>query len=253
MTVQRILWAFLACRNKGSRLWGKPLQNLSIEKQISILDYLINGLKNRSEVAGIVLAISEGIENEIFIEYAKKHKIKFIIGDENDVLGRLVQCFSVCNATDALRITSESPFPALEYLEKALFDHINLDAALSTLDYVPDGSGFEIIQKYALQESHELGEDRHRSELCTLYIRENKDKYPVRYMLPSDVDKRPDLRLTVDYPEDLILARAVFDELSNTGVAYPKLSEIISFLETRTDLINLVDCFVEEGMKTMYR
>jgi spore coat polysaccharide biosynthesis protein SpsF len=253
MADQRRLWAFLACRNKGSRLWGKPLQNLSIGKQISILDYLINGLKNRLEVAGIVLAISEGVENKIFIEYAKKHNIKYIIGDENDVLGRLVQCFTVSGATDALRISTESPFPAFEYLDKAWSDHINSVVAISTLDHVPDGCGFEIIQKYALQESHQLGEDRHRSELCTLYIRENKDKYSVNYILPSVEDKRPDLRLTVDYPEDLIIARAVFDKLSNAGTTYPMLSEIISFLETRTDLISLVDCFVEDGMKTMYR
>lgn len=252
MVEQRKLWAFIACRNKGSRLWGKPLQNLSITKKISILTYLINGIKRNPEVAGIVLAISEGIENEIFMDFAKDLGLSYVIGDENDVLGRLVKCFSVCDATDVLRITSESPFPALEYLEGSWLDHISQDAAMSCLDHVPDGCGFEIITKKALTDSHKLGDARHRSELCTLYIRENREAFPVNQILPKSKDKRPDLRITVDNPEDLILARAVYGALSDGGESYPTLSKIITFLEERKDLIGLVDCFVEEGMKTMY-
>ena len=41
----RKLVAALACRINGSRLYGKPLQNLDIEKGISILDNIIGCLK----------------------------------------------------------------------------------------------------------------------------------------------------------------------------------------------------------------
>lgn len=253
MAQERKLWAFIACRNQGSRLWGKPLQNLSIDKNITILEYMVKAIKKQNEVEGIVLAISEGVENTTFIDMAEKLKVSYVIGDEDDVLGRLVKCFNICDATDALRITSECPFPAFEYLEQGWSEHINNDVAMSCLDFVPDGCGFEIITKRALTESHKLGDSRHRSELCTLFIRENRNKYLIQQIAPLSTDKRPDLRLTVDYPEDLIVARAVFEGLSSNGTQYPKLSEIIIFLEGRDDLVNLVDRFVDAGMKTMYQ
>jgi len=78
----------LACRNKGSRLYGKPLQNLDIEKDVCILDNIIGCLKNIQTIDDIVLGIAEGVENDVFVEYANKHNIRYIRGDKEDVLSR---------------------------------------------------------------------------------------------------------------------------------------------------------------------
>ena len=48
--------ACIACRNNSRRLYGKPLQLL---ENFSVLEYIINNLKQRTEIADIVLAISE--------------------------------------------------------------------------------------------------------------------------------------------------------------------------------------------------
>ena len=41
----RRLIAVLACRAEGSRLYGKPLQNLDPAKGVTILDQIISGIK----------------------------------------------------------------------------------------------------------------------------------------------------------------------------------------------------------------
>ena len=64
--MNRKLVAALACRNQGSRLYGKPLQNLDVENGIRIIDNIIQVLKKLSCIDSIVLGISEGKENEIF-------------------------------------------------------------------------------------------------------------------------------------------------------------------------------------------
>ena len=43
----RKLVAVLACRNGGSRLYAKPLQNLDQKKKISIIEDLIDTLKKK--------------------------------------------------------------------------------------------------------------------------------------------------------------------------------------------------------------
>ena len=57
MKFKKKLVAVLACRNDGTRLYGKPLQNLDIKKGVTILDYLIKNLKKFNFIKDIVIAI----------------------------------------------------------------------------------------------------------------------------------------------------------------------------------------------------
>ena len=68
----RKLVAALACRNQGSRLYGKPLQNLDVENGLRVIDNIIDGLKEIESIDSIVLAISEGEENKAFIKIAEE-------------------------------------------------------------------------------------------------------------------------------------------------------------------------------------
>lgn len=110
----RKLIAALACRNAGSRLYAKPLQNLDIEKGISVLQYMIDWVKTIPIISEIVLGISEGLDNLNYMTIAKENNILYIIGDEKDVLGRLIQCADRCQATDIFRLTTESPLLILK-------------------------------------------------------------------------------------------------------------------------------------------
>ena len=170
--MKRKLVASIACRNKGTRLYGKPLQNLDEKKGIRIIDNIISCLKEIKAIDEIVLGIAEGSENEIFKLIAKEKKIDFIIGDEQDVLSRLIKCGEKSKATDILRITSESPFLYFQSVDSLwdVYKRENLDAIFQ--DDIIDGCGFEIISLEALKISHLKGSKRHRSELCSLYIRE---------------------------------------------------------------------------------
>lgn len=248
----RKLVAALACRNDGTRLFGKPLQNIDLKKKITILDQIIFTLKQFPIIEEIVLGISNGPANIIFTQYALKHNIQYIIGDEEDVLQRLIQCGEKAQATDIFRVTTESPFIYYEAIEDAWKRHIQQSNEATFVDQVPDSSNFEIISLAALKRSHREGEDRHRSELCSLYIRENKDKFKVEILDVPPHFKRTDIRLTVDYPEDLIVCRAVYRQFEDLAPLIP-LSKIISFLDTQPDLLELTAPFCQEGYSTMYK
>lgn len=249
--MRRKLIAALACRNKGTRLYGKPLQNLSIEENLTILDNIIFGLKKLKCLEGIVLGVSDGIENKVFTEIALRHKIEQISGDETDVLSRLIKCCNKASGTDILRITSESPFPFLNSVGEAWLSHVKHSAQATFLDNVIDGCGFEIISLDALLISHSKGTERHRSELCSLYIRENEHEFNVRKLTPPEKLKRMDLRLTVDYPEDLVVCRQVYNNFREQAPILD-LEQVVDFLDSRPDLKSLITPFVEDGYATMY-
>jgi spore coat polysaccharide biosynthesis protein SpsF len=129
--------------------------------------------------------------------------------------------------------------------------HIQSENDATFLDYIIDGCGFELIKLAALQKSHANGDDKHRSELCSLYIRENKHEFKVGFMSPPSSLQRKDLRLTVDYPEDLIVCRAVYDAFKHQAPKI-KLMDVVEFLDENPDLKRLTTPFCEIGYSSMY-
>jgi len=248
--MKKKLVAVLACRNTGARLFGKPLQNLDVKKNYTIIDNLINCLKTFRFIDDICLGISLGDANKIFIDYAKKKKIKYVLGDEIDVLSRLIKCGKKCKASDILRVSSESPFLFYEKLTLAWKLHQENYNDFTTLDNVIDGIGFEIINLKALELSHKNGKKKHRSELCTLFIRENLKLFRCEKINVNKKFDRKDLRLTVDNPEDLILCRELYRRFKNQA---PKINidNIIQYLDENKKLIKLTKKFTKDGYKTM--
>ncbi len=247
----RKLIAAIACRNKSSRLYAKPLQALDIKKKIRVIDFIINNLKKKKIIKEIVLGISNMPENNIYKSVARKHKIKYILGSDKDVLKRLIKCGKASKATDIFRITSESPFTYLNNIKKSWSLHTKNKNDATFLDNIIDGCGYEIITMNSLNLSHKNGNARHRSELCTLYIRENKKKFKIENVKYANYLKRKDLRLTIDYPEDLIVCREVYKMIVNSKKEI-NFKSIINFLDKRNDLKLLTKKFNYLGLKSMY-
>jgi spore coat polysaccharide biosynthesis protein SpsF len=251
MNHQRKLVATIACRNQGSRLYGKPLQHLDVSHGVRIIDNIIECIQAGTKVDEIVLAISDGIENQIFTDVANKYGLKYIIGDEHDVLQRLISAAEAVKGTDIFRVTSESPFMYFEPVDDMTqrFYSEELDALF--VEPIIDGCGFEIIKLDALKKSHFNGSARHRSEMCTLYIRENSSDFNIARIAPPLPLQRFDLRLTVDNPEDLTVCRHIYSSLKSMAPLF-LVSEIVEFLDRNPSLIELTAPFTETGYSTMY-
>lgn len=249
--MKKKLAAALACRNGSTRLYGKPLQNIDVKNGITVLDYLLDWLEKITVIETSVLGIAEGQENLDYVDFADRRGIPYIIGSEKDVLERLIQCGEKAGATDVLRRSSESPFGYYEAIEEAWEVHSKNNYDFSCINDVVDGVSIEIISMEALKYSHKNGEERHRSEFCSLYIRENKDKFRINYIDVPDAIKRTDLRLTIDNPEDLIVCRAVYEHFKDKAPLISPI-EIVEYLDQNLFYKELVDQYVEEGLKTMY-
>ena len=249
--MKRKLVAAIACRNKGTRLYGKPLQNLDEKKGIRIIDNIISCIREINVIDEIVLGIAEGPENEIFKLIAKEKKIDFIIGDEENVLSRLIKCGEKSKATDIFRITSESPFLYFQSVDSLWneYKRENLDAIFQ--DDIIDGCGFEIISLEALKKSNINGEEKHRSELCSLYIRENKEQFKIKKVQPNSELIRKDLRLTVDNPEDLVVCRELYKEFEFQAPSF-FIEDLVKYLDNHPKLKELIFPFTEQGYKNMY-
>lgn len=229
--------ATLACRNNSTRLYGKPLQLL---EKYTLVEYIVNRLKERKEISAIVLAISEAPGNEAYAPLAERMGVPYVLGDDRDVLARLIKACDHAGGDTVFRMTTESPFVYYEGIAHAAAKHQETNADYTTYARLPDGVAFELISLSALKTSHNEGDTRHRSELCTLFINEHKDRFKFNILNVEKEWERPDYRLTIDYPEDLIFFRKIIRHFNGDEKHIP-YKEIISFLDKSPELRAIVE------------
>jgi len=237
----RRLVAALACRNTGSRLYGKPLQKLVGD--VTILDQIICAIRRFPVIERIVLGISEGSANAPFADIARQHGVSYLYGDPEDVLYRLVQCGRLERGSDVFRVTTECPWFAYDLLVPAWEQHVANNNDITVCDRLPEGLHFEIYRLDALERSHERGSAKDRSELCSNYARTHPKEFKIEVLHPPRELQRLDLRVTVDYPEDLVLCREVAKAFSES-MPLVAARDIVAFLDSRPDLRTLVAPFV---------
>jgi len=232
---EKKITAVLACRVDSTRLFAKPLQLVG---KFRILELLISQIKKSKLISDIVLAISKESGNEVFVDFAQKNKLKFILGDDHDVLKRLIDAAQYVDSDIVFRITPENPFIYWEGIDNLIKKHISGKYDLSIIEGLPLGSNYEIINRNALEISHKNGKKEHRSELCTLYINQNQKKFRILRYKPTKKIMRPDIRLTVDTPQDLIISRLIHKKLGK-GEKPISLQKIIKYLDTNPEILEI--------------
>jgi N,N'-diacetyllegionaminate synthase len=227
--------AVLACRNESTRLYGKPLQLVGDRP---ILEHLVSRLELVDVIDDIVLAIADTPSKEAFISFAQKRDMGYTVGPEEDVLKRLIRAGQTADTDIAVRVTTENPYVYHENINELVTLHRQENCDLTITEKLPLGTTVEVVSFEALQKAHQHGEDRHRSELCTLFIVENSDIFDVRTVSPPENLSRPDIRLTVDNPEDLVVVRDVWENVAD-GIGEPSLESIIAYLDKKPRLTEL--------------
>ena len=234
----------LACRAESTRLYGKPMQLVGDRP---ILQHLIDRLRQVKSINEIVLAISDGPSSGLFIDYAKKQGLSYVLGPEKDVLKRLLMAADHVDADIVVRTTTENPYVYWENVDNLLEYHIHQNVDLTVTEKLPIGAAIEIISLDALKKSHAFGEDRHRSELCTLFISENPDIFNIQRISAPAKLQRPDIRLTVDTPYDLIFVRTLWQALHRDNHLIT-VEEIIDYIHDHPE----VDSINKTGEQTLY-
>ncbi len=210
-------------------LAGKPLLTRLLERLASL-----GGLEP------LVLATSTAPENDVLVELAEGLGVKVFRGDEDDVLGRHLELARHFDAEHVVRVTGDNPLTDIPLIESLTAAHLEADADYS---YVPGdallmGILSEVVSRRALSASHRDGDDRHRSELVTLYIKENFDKFRILHHSLDPALYRPEYRLTVDEPDDLVLVQRIFDRLYRSDRVLSTL-EAIQLLDEDPTLLEL--------------
>jgi spore coat polysaccharide biosynthesis protein SpsF (cytidylyltransferase family) len=229
--------AIVSARMASMRYPGKAMVPLAGRPLIEVLLERIASIPVLDSVA---LATSSNAENDPLVHVARKLGIPAFQGDENDVLRRHVDCAHHMRADHVVRVTGDNPLTDLETIERLVTLHLRSEADYT---YVPGdallmGILAEVISRPALERSWAQGDERHRSELVTLYIKEHPREFRIRTATLAEGLYRPEYRLTVDEAADVELMQRIFERLAVPG-RIVKTREALALLDREPDLARL--------------
>ena len=158
-------------------------------------------------------------------DYFSKNKINYFSGSENDLLDRHLQASIINNFEIIVRITSDCPLVDPRELDKALdlflkikknnFLYISNHTPPENSDY-PNGSDIEIFSFECLNYLNKKYISPLDREHVTFPLWDGREIKKVEHLKmkrtdrPEDVDK---IRITLDYPEDLIVIKKLASNL----------------------------------------
>jgi spore coat polysaccharide biosynthesis protein SpsF len=102
----------------------------------------------------------------------------------------------------------------------------------------PLGCGVEAFTREAIEASWRDGHEPHHREHVDEYVAEHPERFRHEVVVASAAVRRPELRLTLDTPEDLELIRAIYAHLYKPG-GIVALTDAIAFLDAHPELLDI--------------
>ena len=223
--------AIIQARMGSTRLPGKVLMPLDGQP---LLGLLVSRVREASSLDEVVVATSTLPQDDPIYDFCEEAQIACFRGDESDVLDRYVQCAKHFQADTIVRLTADCPLldPIIvDQVVECFYQH-NADYCGNTVppetSTFPDGSDVEVFSMRALLRAHCESTDAQDREHVTFYFwKEVRGFNCVQLQNEQDWSG---YRITVDYPEDLDVIKAILVVLSQKGLK-GSLQEVVQILD----------------------
>ncbi|WP_270852647.1 glycosyltransferase family protein [Fusobacterium varium] len=226
----------IQARTTSSRLPNKVLLNLPYNGNKTVLEQVINRVKESKYINKIVVATTiNEIDNKIE-KLCKSLQIGCFRGSEDNVLSRYYEAATKYKTDLVVRITSDCPCIDPEILDELIEKHLNEENDYTSNSLVrtfPHGLDCEIFSYKILKEAYENAKEKFEFEHVTPYIyKTNKNKYKIGQLLLNKNKEYSKIRITLDTKEDYILLCEVYDNLYSNN-KYFNCEDIIDLFEEK--------------------
>jgi spore coat polysaccharide biosynthesis protein SpsF len=202
--------------------------------------HILKRIASAASIQQTVLATTNQPEDSVMESVASEAGAAFFQGAELDVLDRFYQAAKRFDAEIIVHVGGDCPFA-----DPAMIDHsVGLMLGDETLDLVtnilpqtyPSGIDLDVVSRHALETAwREANLTTERNHVFQ-YIYGRSEQFKIQN-LRSERDL-VHLRWTLDYPEDLDLVRAIYEELYSPDRIF-HMEDILLLLERRPELTEI--------------
>jgi spore coat polysaccharide biosynthesis protein SpsF len=217
-------WGILIqCRTSSTRLPKKALKNIYREQTLieiiyfSLLKFLPNYLAGISSLKDTIFFIIPDNEEDLE-NFLIEKEIPYLTGHPSNVLLRYHNCAKKLKIEKIIRLTADNPWYDLKVLSDLIIMTLSGDAdyyAIKGLMFGTAGEAFTLnsLERCLFTYNEKLTDDDY--EHVSLFIKKNPTLFQIRTETYSNQNFSHDIRLTIDYPDDLERIRRLIKKVKN--------------------------------------
>lgn len=230
----------IQARISSTRLPGKVL--LPILGQ-PLLIRMVERVLKAILIGKLVIATSTNAEDDQIEELCERANLNVYRGHLTDLLDRHYQVAKIYNADAVVKIPSDCPLIDPYIIDRVIRYYIDNE----DLDYVsnlhpatyPDGNDVEIFSFQSLEYAWRDATKDFEREHTTPFMWEHNDSFNIGNVeWETGLDMSTSLRFTIDYEEDYIFIKKVFEELYPVNPDFG-LNDILRLLEQKPEIIEI--------------
>ena len=187
------------------------------------------------------------------VDYLKKEDIDVFRGNSTDIIKRILDAAELHNTDIIIDVEGDKIYTDPKYIDiianefqKSRLDYVTGNDSLTKFNpshgihgIIPAGFSVNAIKKmYNLKKTNDT-ETGYREYFLG-------SEFKVKFLVPQHIKKFPkDLRLFLDYPEDLKMAKRIFKELGNDF----DMESLLDFLEKNPGLLEITKSAVKRWIE----
>jgi spore coat polysaccharide biosynthesis protein SpsF len=227
--------ATIEARMTSSRLPGKVLAE-AVSKPM--LELMIERVRRVAGLDQIVVATTVNATDDPVAALADRLGVGCWRGSEDDVLRRVLDAAHAHDADVIVELTGDCPLidPAAVSQVIAAYLDGGADYVANILERTyPVGMDTQAFATAVLDDVARRTDDPVDHEHVSLFIYRHPELYRLRNVAAPPSLTRPELHLTLDTPDDLVLMRGVFEALYPSKTAFD-LADVLALLDRSPEL-----------------
>lgn len=224
----------VTARLKSTRLALKVIRPI---KEKPMLSHMLDRLKLARRPHQIIVCTSPVLQDDPIEKIALKEDVDCFRGDPEDVLLRLTEAAKKFNVDTVINCSADNPFVDPEYIDRLIDFHLAHNFDYSKIAGLPFGTFSYALSLKAMIKACRIKADTD-TEVWGGYFTETGHFRCGTMNVKDPAIYWPELRLTVDTPEDFELIKRIFDELYDPGKIF-SLRSIVNLCREREDLVKI--------------
>ena len=225
---------FIPVRTKSTRLPNKALLEI---KGKPVIEHLIDRVKLARLPNLIVLCTTKNPEDKILVDIARKNDIGYFQGSEHDILDRYLKAALRYEVDFIVNADGDDIFCDPEYIDKVIELFVKTGADFIKCEGLPFGAAPGGIRVEALEKACQLKEETDTETGWNRYFTDS-GFFWVEYLKAEEEVNHPEIRMTLDYPEDYQFFTEVFERLNQSEKIFT-LKEILTLLRNNPHIIDM--------------
>lgn len=232
----------ITARLKSTRL---PLKVIKPIHGKPMIVYMLDRLKLARIPEEIIICTSTVAQDDPLEKIAVQEGVECFRGSPEDVLLRLTNAAEAYGVETVMNCTADNPFVDPEYMDKLYQYHIEQKNDFTKINGLPWGTFSYAISLDALKKACELKAESDTEVWHGYFMDTGRFKWSALEVTDEAVCW-PDLRLTVDTPEDFEMVTRVFDELYDSQTVFP-LRNIVDLCRRKPEIPAINETVIQKA------